>query len=76
MGETRMLDFDSVDEQEREMGVERIYEAEASYDCECGQTINIKFEVWEYPEGAYNYHSYSSSEAQLTVDPKIKVHSK
>jgi hypothetical protein len=76
MGETRMLDFDCVEEQEREMGPERIYEAETSYGCDCGQTISITFEVWEYPEGAYNYHSYSSSEAEITVEPKVRVHTK
>ena len=74
MGETRMLDFDCVEEEEREMGSERAYEAMALYDCECGQTIEITFEVWEYPEGAYNCQDCSCSGGEVTVKPKVRVH--
>jgi predicted SprT family Zn-dependent metalloprotease len=73
MGETRLLDFDCVEEEEREMGVERTYETTSPYACQCGNTIEITFEVWEYPEGAYNCENCSCSGGEVTVKPKVKV---
>lgn len=74
MSTTRMLDFNCIKEQWRDRGRERVYEADTSYTCQCGQTINIKFRVCEYPEDVFNYENYSSADAEIISEPKIREH--
>lgn len=48
-------DWEIVETDEREMGVERLYEAMFDMDCNnCDETITITLHVWEYPEGFCN----------------------
>lgn len=39
---------------ERQMGPENGYAWESIIECDCGNTIEINYEVWEYPIGAFN----------------------
>jgi hypothetical protein len=50
-------DFDLCSSEERQMGPENGYLWECSFKCEgknCGNEIEIEYEVWEYPIGAFN----------------------
>lgn len=51
-------DFDAKSSTERQMGVEQQYFWEHTIMCEnnnCANEILIKYEIWEYPEGVFNY---------------------
>lgn len=49
------LQWDIVETDEREMGMERLHEAVFDYDCEkCDEVITVTLHVWEYPEGFCN----------------------
>lgn len=49
------LDWEIVETDEREMGVERLHEAMFYLDCnDCNDTITVTLHVWEYPEGFCN----------------------
>lgn len=47
-------DFENSYGDERQMGTENGFTWEYTIDCECGNEIEIIYEVWEYPEGAFN----------------------
>lgn len=48
-------DFDATSGGERQMGPETGYNWEYSFNCDkCNNEIEIKYEVWEYPIGAFN----------------------
>lgn len=51
------LDFQCVASNDRNMGAEIQHEAIEYFDCECGNVIEAKFNVWEYPIGVHNYDS-------------------
>lgn len=68
-----MLSFDCVEEEEREMGVERTFEALYDRTCECGNRIEITAEVWEYPEGAFNCKDVKCSGGKVVVRPKLRI---
>ena len=59
------LHFECVGGSERNMGVENHYEANESFDCECGNNIEITFSVWEYPVGVHNYDTVEIDGAEL-----------
>ena len=59
------LDFDCIGGSERNMGTENQYQAEEHFKCNCGNEIEVKFEVWEYPEGVHNYDSIEIDNAEL-----------
>ena len=67
------LDFDCVGGSERNMGTENQYVAEESFECECGNEINTKFEVWEYPVGVHNYDSVEMEGAELIESFQFSV---
>lgn len=67
------LDFDCVGSSERNMGSENQYIAEESFKCECGNEIEVKFEVWEYPVGIHNYDSVEIEGAELLESFKFTV---
>lgn len=48
-------DFEHTSSDERNMGPEHQYSWETTFDCECGNEIEIIYDVWEYPAGAYNH---------------------
>jgi len=49
------MNWEIVETDEREMGVELTHEALLCYTCEtCHDTCTIYLRVWEYPEGVYN----------------------
>ena len=55
-------DFEVVETEEREMGVEKCYEAEFTETCDiCEEEVTVKLSVWEYPEGVFNHQ-------EITVD--------
>ncbi len=59
------LDFDCIGGSERNMGTENQYQAEEHFKCNCGNEIEVKFEVWEYPEGVHNYDNIEIDNAEL-----------
>lgn len=59
------LDFDYVGGSERSMGTENQYVAEENFKCNCGNDIDVKFEVWEYPLGVHNYDDINIEGAKL-----------
>ncbi len=59
------LDFQCVGGSERNMGIENQYVAEEYFECQCGNQINVYFEVWEYPEGVHNYDNIEIDGAEL-----------
>lgn len=51
-------DFDLTMGDERQMGRENGYSWQHEFECDnCGNNIEIDYEVWEYPEGAFNNDS-------------------
>jgi hypothetical protein len=49
-------DFEATSSSERQMGPENGYTWEHTFYCgECDNVIEIKYKVWEYPVGAFNY---------------------
>ena len=60
------LDWDVVEIDEREMGVERLYEAALVKDVEgLDEPLEITFRVWEYPEGMVNMQEIELSKGDL-----------
>lgn len=57
--------FESVDSDERQMGVEITYEATVEIDCDCGQSIEVTHHFWEYPEGVENHKETDVSGASV-----------
>lgn len=48
-------DFDATSGSERQMGHEHGYSWKYTFNCDnCGNEIEIDYEVWEYPEGVFN----------------------
>lgn len=51
-------DFENTGVVERQMGAENSYLWEDNFKCEnCDNEIRVKYEVWEYPLGAFNNDS-------------------
>lgn len=49
------LCWEVVETDEREMGTERLHEADFEVDCKkCDEAISVTLHVWEYPEGFDN----------------------
>jgi hypothetical protein len=57
------FNFQTESTSQRNMGKEQLIASENEYQCNCGQEINIKFEVWEYPEGVINDTDHSADGA-------------
>jgi hypothetical protein len=47
-------DFENSYGEVRQMGPENGYTWEHKINCDCGNEIEIIYEVWEYPEGVFN----------------------
>lgn len=63
------LNWEIVDSDERDMGVERLHEAVFDYDCEdCNEIITITLHVWEYPEGFCNMEEILVEGGELASD--------
>jgi hypothetical protein len=59
------LDFDCIGGSERNMGTENQYEAQEHFKCNCGNDIEVRFELWEYPIGVHNYDNIEIDNAEL-----------
>lgn len=60
------LSWEVVETDEREMGVERLHEAEMEKEIEGSQEpLVITFRVWEYPEGFLNMQEIEVSEGEV-----------
>lgn len=59
------LDFECIESSERSMGEENHYEAIEIFDCDCGNQITARFEVWEYPIGVHNYDTVTLEGGEL-----------
>lgn len=58
--------FEAESGSERGMGPETQYIAEFDEPChQCGNEINLKFEVWEYPVGIINYTNDDATGAEI-----------
>lgn len=51
---------------DRQMGAEIEHSIECNeFECpECHKLFSVSGSVWEYPEGAYNYHELNTSEIE------------
>lgn len=48
-------DFEVTSTDERQMGTESCYSWNNTFNCDnCDNEIEVEYDVWEYPEGAYN----------------------
>jgi|JI71714BRNA_FD_contig_21_1307413_length_491_multi_8_in_0_out_0_1 hypothetical protein len=79
-GETHVIpsedaDFGAKYGHERQMGQENGYVWNHSIACECGNSININCEVWEYPEGALNNDNTTIQGGVLIVGFGYNFHS-
>lgn len=62
------LYWEVIETDEREMGTERLHEAEFEVNCKkCDKAIGITLHVWEYPEGCVNMD-------EILVDDGTLVH--
>ena len=60
------LDWEVVETDEREMGVERLYEAVLEKEVEgVDNSLEITLRVWEYPEGFANMQEIEVSEGDV-----------
>lgn len=66
------MDVEAVDFYERSMGTEIEFEGDIEDRCPCcGNSIQIKISVWEYPVGAVNYQSETIEGAVILEDPEF-----
>lgn len=49
------LEWSIVDSDERQMGAESHHQAEYEFSCDCGKSLEITFNCWEYPQGTISY---------------------
>jgi hypothetical protein len=73
-GPTRTLDFKCIKELVHDHGLERIYEAEVTFPCNCERPIHITFKAREYPESIFSYLGYQSADAEIIIEPKVREH--
>lgn len=59
------LEFECIGVSERNMGIENQYEAQEHFRCNCGNDIEVRFELWEYPIGVHNYDNIEIDNAKL-----------
>ena len=59
------LDFEIVGTENMPMGIECQYQFNTAYTCDCGNTIEITFDVWEYPIGVQNCDDVTVDGAKL-----------
>lgn len=58
--------FEIVETHEKNMGLERCHEASFPELCpKCKAKINIKVEVWQYPEGAFSKPEIKVEDGEL-----------
>ena len=62
------LDFQQVEVTEREMGPEIHYEANIEHLRPGDGKGPFTLSVWEYPEGAYNYHEFDIEKDEVVED--------
>lgn len=64
--EKEELDWEIEEIDEREMGVERLYESTLEMDVDnLAQPLEITFRVWEYPEGFVNMQEIDVNEGEV-----------
>ena len=63
------LPFDVVETEQRQMGAENTHSADYEFGCpKCGNEISIKYDVWEYPEGAINDKNIEITGGKLILE--------
>ncbi|MDD2760368.1 MAG: hypothetical protein PHH11_08740 [Methylomonas sp.] len=65
--DAKEIDFEQVDSDERQMGVEITYEGNIEIQCDCGKTIEVSHLFWEYPEGVEN-HQETNVDGGIVVE--------
>ena len=71
------VDFEAKYSDERQMGQENGYEWGYSFNCdknECGNEIEIEYQVWEYPVGAFNHEIINVLGAKETTTFSYDFH--
>jgi hypothetical protein len=64
------LDFEFVGGSERSMGAENQYQSDESRHCSnCGNQVDIIFEIWEYPVGVHNCNDIEIDNGQIIQSP-------
>lgn len=63
------LDWELEEIDEREMGVERLYEATIEKDVDClDEPLEVTLRVWEYPEGIVNMQEIEPSIGEVVEE--------
>lgn len=65
------IDWELVETDEREMGLERLYEYTEECDDIDGSPITITLRVWEYPEGVFNDDEIEVDGAELVKSSSL-----
>lgn len=66
------LDWEVVEIDEREMGVERLYEAILEKEVEgLDEPLEVTLRVWEYPEGFANMQEIEVSEGEVIEECEL-----
>lgn len=65
------IDWELVETDEREMGLERLYEYTEKCDDIDGTPITITLRVWEYPEGVFNDDEIEVDGAELVKSSSL-----
>ena len=65
------IDWELVETDEREMGIERLYEYTEEHDDIDGEPITITLRVWEYPEGVFNDDEIEVDGAELVKSSSL-----
>lgn len=67
------LDWEVVDEDERQMGSEIAYQAEWEDTCpQCDASVSAEFFTWEYPSGCFN-HADANYSGIKPVNPRESI---
>jgi DNA-directed RNA polymerase subunit RPC12/RpoP len=70
------LSFDEVETDQRSGGTETHYQAETEFSCSnCSETIEVTYDVWEYPDGIKNSESIDVKNGTVTQSCNITIQS-
>lgn len=73
---SKNLDWERIESEEREMGIENHYSTNYEFICECGNNISLEFDTWEYPIGTVNYCESNLKGCEINKNITYKLNRK
>ena len=70
--EDEELNYEDVQQEERQMGTEVEYEGELEFTCDCNNEIKVTFRFWEYPPAAFNNSDHEESGCKIIEEPNYR----